>query len=164
MALKQIENIISKTDSSLLIGSRWETDFYETNSLTTLDVSPSSTEACLFTAIGNATPTFGIRTQASPALEEIMQVAMVLLTSAVQAPILCVAYILIIINFYQQVTSSVMIMCTYPFTADEFSYMPFYRSCHDIKPSLPINPHETARYGEIASAILNFFVCCMEMG
>ena len=27
-----------------------------------------------------------------------------------------------------------------------------------------INPHETARYGEIASAILNFFVCCMEMG
>ena len=26
------------------------------------------------------------------------------------------------------------------------------------------NPHETARYGEIASAILNFFVCCMEMG
>ena len=27
-----------------------------------------------------------------------------------------------------------------------------------------ISPHETARYGEIASAILNFFVCCMEMG
>ena len=27
-----------------------------------------------------------------------------------------------------------------------------------------LNPHETARYGEIASAILNFFVCCMEMG
>ena len=27
-----------------------------------------------------------------------------------------------------------------------------------------INSHETARYGEIASAILNFFVCCMEMG
>ena len=27
-----------------------------------------------------------------------------------------------------------------------------------------IKPHETARYGEIASAILNFFVCCMEMG
>ena len=26
------------------------------------------------------------------------------------------------------------------------------------------NPHETARYGEIASAILNFFVCCVEMG
>ena len=26
------------------------------------------------------------------------------------------------------------------------------------------SPHETARYGEIASAILNFFVCCMEMG
>ena len=27
-----------------------------------------------------------------------------------------------------------------------------------------VNPHETARYGEIASAILNFFVCCVEMG
>ena len=27
-----------------------------------------------------------------------------------------------------------------------------------------LNPHETARYGEIASAILNFFVCCMEIG
>ena len=27
-----------------------------------------------------------------------------------------------------------------------------------------LNPHETARYGEIASAILNFFVCSMEMG
>ena len=27
-----------------------------------------------------------------------------------------------------------------------------------------LNPHETARYGEIASAIFNFFVCCMEMG
>ena len=27
-----------------------------------------------------------------------------------------------------------------------------------------INPHETARYGEVASAILKFFVCCMEMG
>ena len=26
------------------------------------------------------------------------------------------------------------------------------------------NSHETARYGEIASAISNFFVCCMEMG
>ena len=24
--------------------------------------------------------------------------------------------------------------------------------------------HETARYGEVASAILKFFVCCMEMG
>ena len=31
-------------------------------------------------------------------------------------------------------------------------------------PGSGINPHETARYGEIASAILNFFVCCMEMG
>ena len=28
----------------------------------------------------------------------------------------------------------------------------------------PFNSHETARYGEIASAILIFFVCCMEMG
>ena len=27
-----------------------------------------------------------------------------------------------------------------------------------------VNPHETARYGEVASAILKFFVCCMEMG
>ena len=29
---------------------------------------------------------------------------------------------------------------------------------------LSFNPHETARYGEVASAILKFFVCCMEMG
>ena len=34
----------------------------------------------------------------------------------------------------------------------------------DIKVESKFNPHETARYGEIASAILNFFVCCMEMG
>ena len=44
------------------------------------------------------------------------------------------------------------------FTATMSSY-----TIQDIKHVIT-NPHETARYGEIASAILNFFVCCMEMG
>ena len=39
-----------------------------------------------------------------------------------------------------------------------------FRLATDKLSKAGVNPHETARYGEIASAILNFFVCCMEMG
>ena len=72
-----------------------------------------------------------------------------------------VTFVLKLISWYMISNISDPIQISYTYTRNSKDSL--YPSNNDLW-WRSVNPHETARYGEIASAILNFFVCCMETG